>query len=43
MIKKIAVAAVLICMWTLSGCHTIHGVGQDIESGGKAIQKSSEK
>ena len=42
MIRKIAVAAVLlVCTWTLSGCHTVHGVGQDIEGGGRAIERSS--
>jgi predicted small secreted protein len=42
MIRKIAVATVLlVCMWTLSGCHTVHGVGQDIEGGGRAIESSS--
>jgi len=42
MIRKIAAAAVLLMfIWTLSGCHTVHGVGQDIESGGRAIEKSS--
>jgi len=42
MIRKIAATAVLLmCMWTLSGCHTVHGVGQDIESGGRAIERSS--
>lgn len=44
MIRKIAAAAVLLmCMCTLSGCHTVHGVGQDIEGGGRAIERSSEK
>ncbi|MEW6713641.1 MAG: entericidin A/B family lipoprotein [Nitrospirota bacterium] len=44
MLRNIAVAAVLlICVWTLSGCHTVHGLGQDIESGGKAIERSSGK
>ena len=33
MIKKIAVAVVLLLgMWMLLGCHTVHGVGQDIET-----------
>jgi predicted small secreted protein len=43
MLRKIAAAAdmLLMCMWTLSGCHTVHGVGQDIESGGRAIERSS--
>ncbi len=44
MIRKIAASAVLLmCMWTLSGCHTVHGVGQDIEGGGRAIERSSGK
>jgi entericidin B len=44
MIKKIAVAVVLLLgMWMLLGCHTVHGVGQDIESGGRAIERSSGK
>jgi Predicted small secreted protein len=42
--KKIAAAVVLImCVWTLSGCHTVKGVGQDVESLGGAIEDSSGK
>jgi predicted small secreted protein len=44
--KKIAAAVVLImcmCMWSLSGCHTVKGVGQDVESLGGAIEDSSGK
>jgi entericidin B len=42
--KKIsAVLITLLCVWMLSGCNTIHGMGKDIESGGRAIQKSAEK
>ena len=41
---KIASAVLLlICLWTLSGCNTVHGIGKDIESGGKAIERSSGK
>lgn len=44
MIRKIAAAVVLlVCLWALLGCHTIHGVGEDIESGGRAIERSSGK
>ena len=44
MLRKIAAFVVLlICIWTLAGCHTVHGIGQDIESGGRAIERSSEK
>ncbi|MBM4147217.1 MAG: entericidin A/B family lipoprotein, partial [Nitrospira sp.] len=25
------------------GCHTLHGVGQDIESAGESIQKATDK
>jgi len=38
-----AVVIILACMWTLSGCHTVKGVGEDLQSGGKAIEKSSGK
>jgi len=44
MLRKIAASVVLlICMWTLSACHTVHGVGEDVESGGRAIERSSGK
>jgi predicted small secreted protein len=39
----VAVAAVLACIWTLAGCHTVKGVGQDLQSGGSAIERSSGK
>lgn len=39
----ILVAIVMACMWTLSGCHTVKGVGEDVQSGGKAIERSSGK
>jgi len=38
-----AVVVILACMWTLSGCHTVKGVGEDVQSGGKAIERSSGK
>ena len=42
--RKIAAAIVLlVCLWTLSGCHTVKGVGQDVESLGGAIEDSSGK
>ncbi|MFZ2196983.1 MAG: entericidin A/B family lipoprotein [Thermodesulfovibrionales bacterium] len=40
--KIVAIVVLAICVGTLSGCNTIHGIGQDIESGGRAIQKSSQ-
>ena len=42
MIRKIAQTILLILfVLILSSCHTIHGMGQDIEGGGKAIKRSS--
>lgn len=43
--RKIAAVAVVlvVCVSILSGCHTVKGVGQDIQSGGEAIEESSGK
>jgi len=43
MIRMISATVLLLCMLILSGCHTVHGVGQDLESGGRAIERSSGK
>jgi entericidin B len=44
MIKRIALTAlVALCVTVLAGCNTVKGVGKDIESGGKAIERSSGK
>ncbi|MRR21034.1 entericidin A/B family lipoprotein [bacterium] len=44
MIRKLATSVVLLVgLCALSGCHTVHGVGQDMESGGRAIERSSGK
>ena len=31
----------ILCALVLAGCNTVHGMGQDIEKAGEAIQKSS--
>jgi len=36
-----AVLIILASIWTLAGCHTVKGVGEDMQSGGKAVEKSS--
>jgi predicted small secreted protein len=41
--KLLAAVALFIFLWTLAGCHTVKGIGQDIESGGRAIERSSGK
>ncbi len=44
MVRKIAMAFLLALLATvLAGCNTVKGVGKDIESGGKAIERSSGK
>ncbi|SPQ01293.1 entericidin A membrane lipoprotein, antidote entericidin B [Candidatus Sulfobium mesophilum] len=41
MIKKVVLAG--LCAVILAGCNTVKGLGKDIESGGKAIERSSGK
>ena len=44
MMKRVTGAVlVTFCMTILAGCNTVKGVGKDIESGGKAIERSSGK
>ncbi len=44
MIRRIALAFLVAFLATvLAGCNTVKGVGKDIESGGKAIERSSGK
>ena len=41
MMNKVVAIVLLGLMLVLSGCNTIRGMGQDIEKGGEAIQKST--
>lgn len=44
MISKIAATLlVLMGLTLLTGCNTFHGLGKDIESGGKAVERASGK
>ncbi|WP_081299756.1 entericidin A/B family lipoprotein [Gilliamella sp. wkB112] len=44
MFHKMFVLMLGVIMATLVvGCNTVKGVGQDVQSGGKAISKSAEK
>lgn len=36
------IIALLICAYILTGCNTVHGVGQDVEKAGEAIKKSTQ-
>jgi entericidin B len=35
--------ALLAAIMALSGCNTMHGLGQDIQNGGAAIEKAATK
>ena len=42
-LKNIALVLVLtLLVFRLVGCNTVHGLGEDIESGGQAIQNASD-
>jgi len=44
MVRKLMLGVLIIIHLTaLTGCHTLHGVGQDIESAGNSIQKATDK
>ncbi|MEN6337817.1 MAG: entericidin A/B family lipoprotein [Phycisphaerales bacterium] len=38
----VCVATLFALAWVTAGCHTVHGAGQDLESGGKAIQRATD-
>jgi len=43
MTKKFVLAVLItICITALTGCHTLRGAGQDIESAGESIQKATQ-
>ena len=39
--KKIVCAVLVVALSSLAGCNTIRGIGEDIEKGGEALQKST--
>ncbi len=38
-----ATLTILVMALCLSACNTVNGIGKDLESAGKAVQKTSEK
>jgi entericidin B len=40
--RKAVIAVLLGLIFASSGCNTVHGVGEDVESGGEAIQGAAE-
>ncbi|MFA5353232.1 MAG: entericidin A/B family lipoprotein [Thermodesulfovibrionales bacterium] len=41
--KVVAALLLIIYLGALSGCNTVKGLGEDIQSGGRAIGRSSGK
>ncbi len=41
--KKLVASLFIIMIIGLSGCETMKGLGEDIQSAGKAISKSADK
>lgn len=41
--KLIALGALLFAVLSLNACNTISGVGKDVQSAGKGIEKSAEE
>ena len=42
MSKKIAAALLLSSALVLSACNTVEGAGKDVQSAGKAVEKSAD-
>jgi len=36
------IIVVVMAAFVLAGCNTLHGMGQDIEKAGEAVQKSTQ-
>ncbi|MCW2477327.1 MULTISPECIES: entericidin A/B family lipoprotein [Symbiopectobacterium] len=40
--KSVLILASLLMLSALTACNTTRGIGQDVEAGGKAIQRSAQ-
>ena len=38
-----ALFAALLAALTLTGCNTVHGLGQDVQAGGRAIERAADR
>lgn len=41
--KALSAAGLLLAMAGLSACNTIEGAGQDLQSGGQAVEKAADR
>ena len=39
----LALFAALLAALTLTGCNTVHGLGQDVQAGGRAIERAADR
>ncbi|WP_102283144.1 entericidin A/B family lipoprotein [Ottowia massiliensis] len=39
----LALFAALLAALTLAGCNTVHGLGQDVQAGGRAIDRAADR
>lgn len=39
----LALFAALLAALTLAGCNTVHGLGQDVQAGGRAIERAADR
>ncbi|RKS85132.1 entericidin B [Orbus hercynius] len=39
--KVLAILCALMVVAVVTGCNTVHGVGEDIQSGGKAVSNAA--
>jgi predicted small secreted protein len=44
MVKRFVASVMIIFGFAIAaGCHTVHGMGQDIESAGQSIERATDK
>jgi predicted small secreted protein len=41
--RKLVAAALLMAMAGLAACNTMEGAGQDVQAGGRALEKSADR
>ncbi|HQN65254.1 MAG TPA: entericidin A/B family lipoprotein [Methylophilus sp.] len=39
--KMLRLMTMIVCVWALTACNTIDGMGKDLEKAGEAVQKST--
>jgi predicted small secreted protein len=42
-VKLVVIAIAIGIVYSIYGCNTVHGVGQDVKQAGEAIEKASKR